>query len=170
MYPVLNVTVHHGTTGIYSYRTGTEVYIDNAWLYSSVPTLHGLYASGNCTICATNIEQYSGANRCSFFSGDNSAGDVHVTDAVADIDGIDSAVCYSLGHCNMTSVIGHVSRAPVTYSDGPQTTIWKDSDLTAGLLGGVVLFSSHTRLWCECDLRKFKIDRPCKTHAHHMYG
>jgi hypothetical protein len=46
----------------------------------------------------------------------------------------------------MTNVIGHASHAPVTFSDGSQTTIWKDSDLTAGLLGGVVLFSSSSRM------------------------
>jgi hypothetical protein len=142
----VNVTVHHGAAGIYAYGSGTEVYVDNAWLYSSGPTSHGLYASGNGTIYATNVEHYSGGNRCSSFSGDNPAGYVHVTDAVAHTDGISSAICYALGLCNMTNVIGHASHAPVTFSDGPQTTIWKDSDLTAGLLGGVVLFSSQSRV------------------------
>lgn len=45
----------------------------------------------------------------------------------------------------MTNVIGHASHAPVTFSDSKQMTIWKNSDLTAGLLAGVVLFSSMTR-------------------------
>ena len=140
----MNVTVHHGAAGIYSFGSGTEVYVDHAWLYSSGPTSHGLYASGNGTIHATNVDHYSGGNRCSSFSGDNPAGYIHVTDAVAHTDGIGSAICYALGLCNMTNVIGYASRAPVTFSDGAQTTIWKDSDLTAGLLGGVVLFSSQT--------------------------
>lgn len=65
---------------------------------------------------------------------------------MAHTDGIGSAICYALGLCNMTNVIGHASHAPVTFSDGSQTTIWKDSDLTAGLLGGVVLFSSSSRM------------------------
>ena len=138
--------MHHGAAGIYSYGSGTTVYVDNAWLYSSGPTSHGLYASGNGTIYANNVNHYSGGNRCSSFSGDNPAGYVHVTDAVAHTDGIGSAICYALGLCNMTNVIGHASHAPVTFSDGPQTTIWKNSDVTAGLLGGVVLFSSQTRV------------------------
>ena len=141
----VNVTVHHGAANIYSFGSGTTVKVDNAWLYSSGPTSHGLYASGNGTIIANNIRHYSGGNRCSSFSGDNPAGYVHVNNAIAHTDGIGSAICYALGLCNMTNVIGHASHAPVTFSDGPQTTIWKDSDLTAGLLGGVVIFSSMTR-------------------------
>lgn len=141
-----NVTVHNGAAGIYSYGSGTEVYVDNVWLYSSGPTSHGLYASGNGSIYAKQVTHYSGGNRCSSFSGDNPAGYVHVTDATAHTDGVGSAICYALGVCNMTNVIGHSSRAPVTFSDGPQTTIWKNSDLTAGLLGGAVLFSSQSRV------------------------
>lgn len=94
---------------------------------------------------ASNVHHYSGGNRASSFSGDSPAGYVHVHDSTAHTDGIGSAVCYALGLCNMTNVIGHASNAPVTFSDGVQTTIYTDSDVTAGLLAGVVIFSSSTR-------------------------
>lgn len=141
----VNVTTHNGAANIYAFGSGTTVTVDNAWLYSSGPTSHGLYASGNGTIRASSIHHYSGGNRCSSFSGDTPAGYVHVNNAVAHTDGVGSAICYALGLCNMTNVIGHASRSPVTFSDGPQTTIWKNSDITAGLLAGTVLFSSMTR-------------------------
>lgn len=121
------------------------MYVDNAWLYCSGPTSHGLYAGGNGTVHAQDVVHYSGGNRCSSFSGDNPAGYVHIENAVAHTDGVGSAICYALGLCNMTNVVGHVSHGPVTFSDGPQTSIWTNSDLTAGLLGGVVLFSSMTK-------------------------
>lgn len=141
----VNITTHNGAAGIFAYGTGTEVQVDHAWIYSSGPTSHGLYAAGNATIRANNIRHFSGGNRCSSFSGDNPAGYIHVTNAVAHTAGIGSAICYALGVCNCTNVIGHASQAPVTFSDSNQVTIWKDSDLTAGLLAGVVLFSSMTR-------------------------
>lgn len=141
----INVTVHNGAANIFAYGEGTVVDVDNAFLYSSGPVSHGLYAAGNATIRANNIRHYSGGNRASSFSGDNPAGYVHVTNAVAHTDGIGSAICYALGLCNMTNVIGHASHAPVTFSDSKQTTIWTNSDITAGLLAGVVLFSSMTR-------------------------
>lgn len=119
--------------------------MENAWLYSSGPVSHGLYASGNGTINANNVVHYSGGNRCSSFSGDNPAGYINVMNSVAHTDGIGSAICYALGVCNLTNVIGHASNAPVTFSDGPQTTIYKNSDVTAGLLAGTILFSSATR-------------------------
>jgi hypothetical protein len=101
---------------MYVYGTGSVAYVDNAWLYSSGPVSHGLYAGGNGTVYGTNIEVYSGGNRCSAFSGDNPAGYIHITDAVAHTDGIGSAVCYALGLCNMTNVIGHASRSPAMVS------------------------------------------------------
>ncbi|KAI1629964.1 hypothetical protein EDD37DRAFT_604829 [Exophiala viscosa] len=140
----VNITTHHGAANLYTYGSGSTTYVDNAWLYSSGPTSHGLYAGGNGTVHAQNVVHYSGGNRCSSFSGDNPAGYIHVQNAVAHTDGVGSAICYALGLCNMTNVIGHASHAPVTFSDGVQTTIWTNSDLTAGLLGGVVLFSSAT--------------------------
>jgi len=45
----------------------------------------------------------------------------------------------------MTNIVGHASHSPVTFSDGPQTSIWKNSDVTAGLLAGTVIFSSMVR-------------------------
>lgn len=104
-----------------------------------------MYASGNATIYANNIRHYSGGNHCSSFSGDSPAGYVHVNNAIAHTDGIGSALCYALGLCNMTNIVGHASHSPVTFSDGPQTSIWKNSDVTAGLLAGTVIFSSMVR-------------------------
>lgn len=141
----VNVTTHNGAANIFAFGSDTVVNVENTWLYSSGPTSHGLYASGNATIYATNIRHYSGGNRCSSFSGDSPAGYVHVNNAIAHTDGVGSALCYALGLCNMTNVVGHASHSPVTFSDGPQTSIWKNSDVTAGLLAGTVIFSSMVR-------------------------
>ncbi|KAJ4418117.1 hypothetical protein N0V82_005781 [Gnomoniopsis sp. IMI 355080] len=141
----VNVTTHNGAANIYTYGTDSYAYVDHAWLYSSGPNAHGLYAAGNGTVYASNVKHYSGGNRASSFSGDSPAGYVHVSNSIAHTDGIGSAVCYALGLCNLTNVIGHASNAPVTFSDGVQTTLYTDSDVTAGLLAGVVLFSSSTR-------------------------
>lgn len=141
----VNITVHNGAANVYSFGTGTDVYVDNAWLYSSGPVSHGIYASGNGTAHAQNVEIYTGGNRCSGFSGDNPAGYVHANNAIVHTDGIGSAVCYALGLCNMTNVIGHASQAPAMFSDGPQTGIWTNCDLTAGLLAGTVMFSSMVK-------------------------
>lgn len=141
----VNITTHNGAANVYSFGTGTVVYINDAWLYSSGPVAHGLYASGNGTIYGTNIEVYSGGNRASGFSGDSPGGYVHVTNGVVHTDGIGSAICYALGLCNITNVIGHASRSPAMFSDGVQTGIWTNCDLTAGLLGGFIQFSSMTK-------------------------
>jgi hypothetical protein len=141
----VNITTHNGAANLYSFGTGSVAYVDNAWLYSSGPVSHGLYAGGNGTVYGSNVEVYSGGNRCSGFSGDNPAGYIHINNAVVHTDGIGSAVCYALGLCNMTNVIGHASRSPVMFSDGAQTGIWKDCDVTAGLLGGIVMFSSMVK-------------------------
>jgi hypothetical protein len=45
----------------------------------------------------------------------------------------------------MTNVIGHASRPPAMFSNGPQHGIWTNCDLTAGLLGGSVMFSSQVK-------------------------
>jgi hypothetical protein len=45
----------------------------------------------------------------------------------------------------MTKVIGHASRSPAMFSDGSQHGIWTNCDLTAGLLGGIVMFSSQIK-------------------------
>lgn len=140
-----NVTVHNGAANIYVYGTDTVVYADNLWLYSSGPVSHGLYAAGNGTVYATNIEHYSGAYRSSAFSGDSPGGYVHVSDSIAHTDGHGSAICYALGLCNITNVIGHASSAPVMFMDSDQEGIWTDCDLTAGDLAGMVLFGSAAR-------------------------
>ncbi|KKY17559.1 hypothetical protein UCRPC4_g05460 [Phaeomoniella chlamydospora] len=141
----VNITTHNGAANLYSYGSGTEAYVDNAWLYSSGPTSHGLYAGGNGTVYGKNVYHYSGGNRCSSFSGDSPAGYVHVSDSVAHTDGIGSAICYAVGLCNMTNVIGHASQSPIMFMDGVQTAYWKNCDVTAGLLGGTIMFSSSTR-------------------------
>lgn len=140
-----NITVHNGAANLYVYGTDSVAYVDNVVLYSSGPTSHGLYGAGNGTIYAPNIEHYSGGMRCSSFSGDSPAGYIHVSDSVAHTDGIGSAVCYALGLCNITNVIGHASHAPVMFMDSVQEGIWTNCDLTAGLLAGMVLFGSAER-------------------------
>lgn len=141
-----NITVHNGAANVYSYGTDTVVYVKDTFLYSSGPVSHGLYASGNGTVYGSNLRHYSGGYRSSAFSGDNPAGYVHVTDSVAHTDGIGSAICYALGLCNITNVIGHASRSPTLFMDSDQEAVWTNCDLTAGKLAGMVLFGSSTRV------------------------
>ncbi|KAG9958800.1 hypothetical protein KCU61_g8077, partial [Aureobasidium melanogenum] len=141
-----NITVHNGAANVYSYGTDTVVYVDDTFLYSSGPVSHGLYASGNGTVYGSNIRHYSGGYRSSAFSGDNPAGYVHVSDSVTHTDGLGSAICYALGLCNITNVIGHASSSPTMFMDSNQEAFWKDCDLTAGKLAGMVLFGSSVKV------------------------
>lgn len=140
-----NVTTHNGAANIYGYGTGTVIYAQNTDLYSSGPTAHGLYASGNATIYGSNIRHYSGGNRCSSFAGDSPAGYVYVSDSVAHTAGIGSGIFYALGEVHASNILGHAEKSPVLFSDGPQLANITDSDLTAGLLAGTVMFSSMDR-------------------------
>lgn len=141
----LNITVHNGAANVYTFGTGSETTITNSQLYSSGPVSHGLYAAGNGTIYGQYLKHYSGGDRSSAFSGDSPGGYIHVRDSVAHTDGIGSAVCYALGLCNITNVIGHASRSPIMFMDGVQEGIWTNCDLTAGLLAGFIMFSSGPR-------------------------
>jgi hypothetical protein len=141
----VNVTVHNGAAQIYSYGTDTVVYVNNTWLYSSGPVSHGLYASGNGTIIGHNLQVYSGGYRSSSFSGDSPGGYIYVYDSVAHASGIGSATFYSLGLIDAHNVVSVSEKGPVVFSDGAQTTNLTNCDATAGLLGGVVIFSSSVR-------------------------
>lgn len=83
----INVTVHNGAANIYSYGADTVAYVNNAFLYSSGPVSHGLYASTAGSVYANNIAHYSGGMRSSSFSGDAPEGYIHVTNAIAHTDG-----------------------------------------------------------------------------------
>ncbi|CAF1354041.1 unnamed protein product [Adineta ricciae] len=130
----LNITTHNGAANIYSYGNG-----------SSGPAAHGLYAGGYGTIVGNYISHYSGGNRCSSFSGDSPAGYVIVSNSIAHTSGIGSAIFYALGTITATNVIGRAERSPVLFSDGPQISTFINCHLTAGLLGGTVIFSSMAR-------------------------
>lgn len=119
--------------------------VKNAWLYSSGPVSHGLYASGNGTIIGRNIQHYSGGHRSSAFSGDNPAGDIYVYDSVSRVAGIGSATFYALGIIYAENVLSVSENGPVVFSDGPQSVDLINCDATAGLLGGVAMFSSMVR-------------------------
>ncbi|CAF1630556.1 unnamed protein product, partial [Adineta ricciae] len=106
---------------------------------------HGLYAGGYGTIVGNYISHYSGGNRCSSFSGDSPAGYVIVSNSIAHTSGIGSAIFYALGTITATNVIGRAERSPVLFSDGPQISTFINCHLTAGLLGGTVIFSSMAR-------------------------
>lgn len=106
---------------------------------------HGLYASGNGTIYGSNLEVYSGGYRSSSFSGDSPAGYVYVKDSVAHSSGIGSATFYALGSIDASNVVSVSEKGPVIFSDGAQTATLVDCDCTAGLLGGVAMFSSQIR-------------------------
>lgn len=141
----LNITTHNGAANIYSYGNGSYVYIENSVLYSSGPAAHGLYAGGDGTIVGKNIAHYSGGNRCSSFAGDSPAGYVTIIDAFAHTTGIGSAIFYALGTITATNVVGYAEQSPALFSDGPQISTFFNCDLTAGLLGGTIVFSSMSR-------------------------
>lgn len=142
----INVTVHNGAANIYSYGTDTVVNVSNAWLYSSGPVSHGLYASGNGTIYGTNIKHFSGGARSSSFSGDSPKGIIYVSDSIAHTQGIGSATFYALGSIYADNVAGLTENAPVAFMDGTQNLSLTNCDCTAGLLGGLMIFSSSERM------------------------
>ena len=154
----LNITVHNGAANIYSYGTDTVVNVTNSWLYSSGPVSHGLYASGNGTIYGSNIVHFSGGRRSSSFSGDSPAGYVHVSDSVAHSQGIGSATYYALGEIFADHVVSISEQGPVVFMDGAQNVTLSNVDATAGLLGGLVIFSSETRTsGANIDIRSSQI-------------
>ncbi|KAJ5547317.1 hypothetical protein N7494_004902 [Penicillium frequentans] len=140
----VNITTHNGAANVYTHGNTSVIYAENIWAYSSGPVSHGFYASGNGTIHAKNVHHYSGGTRCSSFSGDVPNGYIHAENVIAHTDGVGSAICFLQGVCNMTNVVGYARNAPIMFSDGamgPVTGIWKDSDVTAGLLAGILIFS-----------------------------
>lgn len=137
--------MHNGAANIYAYGTDTVVTVDHAWLYSSGPVSHGIYASGNGTVYASHVQQYSGGKRSSSFSGDSPAGYVHVSDSVAHAAGIGSATFYALGEIYADNVVSLSENGPVVFMDGTQKAYLTNCDATAGLLGGVAIFSSSER-------------------------
>ncbi|RAH51987.1 hypothetical protein BO85DRAFT_508266 [Aspergillus piperis CBS 112811] len=140
----VNVTVHNGAANVYSYGNNTYVSISDSSLYSSGPVSHGLYAAGYGTIVGRNLEHYSGAYRSSSFAGDSPQGYVYVYNSVAHTAGIGSAIIYGQGTVYAENIVGYAEQAPVAFLDTAQIDIY-DSDLTAGLLAGAVVFSSGTR-------------------------
>ena len=141
----LNVITHNGAANLYSYGNESYVYIENSVLYSSGPAAHGLYAGGYGTVVGKNIAHYSGGNRCSSFAGDGPAGYVTISDSTAHTTGIGSAIFYALGTITATNIIGYAEKSPALFSDGSQISTFINCDLTAGLLGGTVVFSSMIR-------------------------
>ncbi|KAJ5266559.1 hypothetical protein N7478_009367 [Penicillium angulare] len=123
----------------------TVVEVNNSWLYSSGPVSHGLYASGYGTIIGRNIQVYSGGKRSSSFSGDSPIGHVYVYDSIAHAAGVGSAIFYALGDIYGENVLGLSEMGPVVFSDGGNTINLVDCDCTAGLLGGVAMFSDAER-------------------------
>ncbi|KAL1879299.1 hypothetical protein Daus18300_001880 [Diaporthe australafricana] len=142
----VNVTVHNGAANVYAYGTDTVVNVTNSWLYSSGPVSHGLYASGNATIYGSNLAHFSGGYRSSAFSGDSPKGIIYVSDSVAHMAGIGSATFYALGEIFADNVLSVSEKGPVVFMDGAQNVSIANSDCTAGLLGGLVIFSSQVRL------------------------
>ncbi|KAJ5738056.1 hypothetical protein N7493_001211 [Penicillium malachiteum] len=140
----LNVTVHNGAANIYVYGNNTYAYVSNSDLYSSGPVSHGLYAAGYGTVVGSNLRHYSGAYRSSSFAGDSPKGYVQVYDSLSHTAGIGSATFYGQGTIYARNIIGHAQKAPIAFIDGAEIDIY-DSDLTAGLLAGAVIFSSGTR-------------------------
>jgi hypothetical protein len=141
----VNVTVHNGAANVYVYGSDSVVYVNNSWLYSSGPVSHGVYASGNGTAYVSNVQQFSGGRRSSAFSGDSPAGYIHVSDSVAHTTGIGSATFYALGEIYANNVVAVSENGPTIFMDGTQKAYLTNCDTTAGLLGGVAIFSSMIR-------------------------
>lgn len=59
--------------------------------------------------------------------------------------GIGSATYYALGEIYAENVISHSDKGPVVFMDGKQNATLVNCDATAGLLGGVAIFSSAVR-------------------------
>ena len=91
------------------------------------------------------MQQFSGGRRSSSFSGDSPAGYVYVSDSIAHTTNIGSAIFYALGDIFATNVIGYAEQGPIVFMDGKQRAFLTNCDVTAGLLGGVALFSSQDR-------------------------
>ncbi|PMD14251.1 hypothetical protein NA56DRAFT_584071 [Hyaloscypha hepaticicola] len=141
----VNITVHNGAANVYVYGTDSIVYVDNSWLYSSGPVSHGVYASGNGTAYVSNVQHFSGGKRSSSFSGDSPAGYIHVSDSVAHTTGIGSATFYALGEIHASNVVALSENGPTLFMDGIQKAYLTNCETTAGLLGGVAIFSSQVR-------------------------
>jgi hypothetical protein len=141
----VNITVHNGAANIYVYGTDSVVYVDNAWLYSSGPVSHGVYASGNGTAYVSHVQHFSGGMRSSSFSGDSPAGYLHISNSVAHTTGIGSATFYALGEIYADNVVALSENGPTIFMDGAQKAYLTNCETTAGLLGGVAIFSSQNR-------------------------
>jgi hypothetical protein len=141
----MNITVHNGAANIYVYGSGSVVYVNNSWLYSSGPVSHGIYAAGNGTAYVSNVQHFSGGKRSSAFSGDSPAGYIHVSNSVAHTTGIGSATFYALGEIYANNVMAVSENGPTVFMDGTQKAYLTNCETTAGLLGGVVIFSSMFR-------------------------
>ncbi|KAJ6007825.1 hypothetical protein N7540_011801 [Penicillium herquei] len=165
----VNITTHNGAANVYSYGTKNVVEVSGAWLYSSGPTAHGLYAGGNGTIIARDVVHYSGGNRCSSFAGDSPVGYLSITNSRSRTDGIGSAIAFIVGETNFTDVIGHASNAPGIFHLTGRGKI-KNSDLAAGLLGGAVFFGLGGSDLLELDLEDSKLSVTTQTAPTLWFG
>jgi hypothetical protein len=68
-----------------------------------------------------------------------------IYDAIAHSAGIGSATFYALGTIYAENVLSRSDNGPVVFMDGNQNATLVNCDATAGLLGGVALFSSAIR-------------------------
>lgn len=66
-------------------------------------------------------------------------------DSVARAQGIGSATFYALGDIAAEGVVSVSEQGPVAFMDGAQNLSLARCDATAGLLGGIVVFSSQVR-------------------------
>lgn len=118
----------------------------------------GLYASGNATIYGSDISHFSGGRRSSSFSGDSPKGTIYVRDSIAHTQGIGSATFYALGEIFAENVVSISEQGPVVFMDGAQNVSLRNCDSTAGLLGGMAIFSSQVRQsGATIDVRDSKI-------------
>lgn len=79
-------------------------------------------------------------------------------DSIAHTQGIGSATFYALGEIFADNVISVSEQGPVVFMDGAQNVSLRNCDSTAGLLGGMAIFSSQVRQsGANIDVRDSKI-------------
>lgn len=69
-----------------------------------------------------------------------------MSNSISRAQGIGSATFYALGEIFADNVVSVSEQGPVVFMDGAQNVTIANSDCTAGLLGGMAIFSSSTRI------------------------
>ncbi|KAL4776534.1 hypothetical protein BDW60DRAFT_176598, partial [Aspergillus nidulans var. acristatus] len=66
---------------------------------------------------------------------------IYIEDSVAHTTGIGPAIDFAVKHVDLTNVVGYAEQSPAFFTIGEGHAVAINCDLTAGFLGGAVLFS-----------------------------